>query len=193
MQYARSVLCSLGFALALSLLCACGAASPPTSSLPAATPASSAAAIRVENAWARPATKMDGGMGESADMQHGSEQEGHASGMSEMAMGSTSAVYMRLVNATASPDAVVRAASEAAAAVELHTVEMENNVARMRPVSQIDIPANGMVELKPGGFHVMLLGIKQDLEPGDTVALTLTLQSGGTLNVDAPVQEQPAQ
>jgi hypothetical protein len=136
---------------------------------------------------------MDGGMGESADMQHGSEQEGHASGMSEMAMGSTSAVYMRLVNATASPDAVVRAASEAAAAVELHTVEMENNVARMRPVSQIDIPANGMVELKPGGFHVMLLGIKQDLEPGDTVALTLTLQSGGTLNVDAPVQEQPAQ
>jgi copper(I)-binding protein len=53
----------------------------------------------------------------------------------------------------------------------------------------IDIPANGQVELKPGGFHVMLIGLTRDLNVGDSVQLTLTFEKAGQIPVTAQVRQ----
>jgi copper(I)-binding protein len=87
------------------------------------------------------------------------------------------------------PDALIAADTDVAETVELHTVVMENNVMMMRPVEQIDIPASSETELRPGGFHVMLLGINQDLAEGETVELTLTFENAGDITVTAPIRQ----
>jgi copper(I)-binding protein len=102
--------------------------------------------------------------------------------------GSNSAAYMTLINSGDTPDALIAAETDVAETVELHTVEMENEVMKMRPVPQIDVPAQGEQMLKPGGFHIMLLGIQHDLKDGETVTLTLTFEKSGTMDVVAPVQ-----
>lgn len=168
--------------LAASLLGACGVQQGAASS-------ATSGGISVEGAWVRPAVMMEGmnldAMGEATataagEMQHGNTDD----------MGSTSAAYMTINNANGTADALVRASSDVAETVELHTVEMDNNVARMRPVQEIPLAANGQAELKQGGFHVMLIGIKQNLEVGNTVNLTLTFQSGTEITLAAPVRER---
>lgn len=62
---------------------------------------------------------------------------------------------------------------------EIHEMKMENNVMRMRPVNALDLPKMQNVELKPGGYHVMLLDLKSQLKPGDKVPLTLKIEQGG--------------
>jgi copper(I)-binding protein len=96
---------------------------------------------------------------------------------------------MVLVNNSANADAIVKAESDVAKTVELHNVIMENNVMQMRQVEAIEVPANGQVELKPGGFHVMLIGLTRDLKEGDEVVIKLTTRSGKTIEVKAPVRK----
>jgi periplasmic copper chaperone A len=103
--------------------------------------------------------------------------------------GGRSAAYMQIRNGSGTADRLVRASSDVATTVEIHNVIMENDVAQMRPVEAIDVPANGSVELRPGGYHVMLLGLTRDLTPGETVRLTLTFERAGDVQVDAPVRE----
>lgn len=105
--------------------------------------------------------------------------------------GSNSAVYMHLANTSATADALIGASTDVAEVVELHTVINEQGVMKMRPVPQIDLPANGTQQLKPGGFHVMLLGITQDLKEGDTIDLTLTFEQAGDVTITAPVMMIP--
>ncbi|WP_423195122.1 MULTISPECIES: copper chaperone PCu(A)C [unclassified Cupriavidus] len=62
---------------------------------------------------------------------------------------------------------------------EIHEMKMENNVMRMRPVQSVDLPAMQNVDLKPGGYHVMLLDLKSQLKPGDKVPLVLKIEQGG--------------
>jgi copper(I)-binding protein len=64
----------------------------------------------------------------------------------------------------------------------------ENDVLQMRPVEGVTIPAEGTAVLKPGSYHIMLLDVQRDLNPGDTVAITLAFESGLTLTVDAEVR-----
>ena len=59
---------------------------------------------------------------------------------------------------------------------------------KMRPVKSIPVPAGGTVELKPGGYHIMLLDLKKDLKPGDTVPVTLSFEHGGELRIEAAVR-----
>jgi periplasmic copper chaperone A len=155
----------------------------------AAANTASNGSIRVEQAWVRPAVMMEGmnldAMGEATAGTHDATQHGATGDM-----GSTSAAYMTIVNSGSTADALVRVSSDVAQVVELHTVEMDNNVARMRPVQEIPLPADGQVELKQGGYHVMLIGIKQNLAVGSTVNLTLTFQSGNEVTLAAPVRER---
>jgi copper(I)-binding protein len=74
---------------------------------------------------------------------------------------------------------LVQASSPVAGVVEIHEMSMDGNVMRMRAVAGIDLPAGRTVELKPGGFHVMLMDLRQPLQPGDTVPVTLVFDSGG--------------
>ena len=87
---------------------------------------------------------------------------------------------------------LVEARSPVAGVVELHEMAMDNNVMKMRAVPGIDIPAGKGAELKPGGFHVMLLDLKKQLKEGDTVPLTLVLEGKDkkrqSVEVNAPVR-----
>ena len=98
------------------------------------------------------------------------------------------ALFMVLHNNEAGERKLVSAASPAAKKVELHTVVHEGDVMRMRPVSEIAIPSQGETTLRPGGFHVMLLGLKAALREGDAVAVTLGFDDGSTQEIKAPVR-----
>ena len=100
-----------------------------------------------------------------------------------------SAAFLTLVNTSDTDHSLKAAASPVAATVELHTHTNNNGVMEMRQVPQIDVPAKGRTELKPGGFHIMLIGLKQDMKAGEKAALTLTFEDGSTTTVDAPIQD----
>ena len=94
---------------------------------------------------------------------------------------------------TAARDArLVEAKSPVAGVVEIHEMAMEQNVMRMRAVPGLDLPAGKAVELKPGGYHVMLMELKGPLKAGDTVPITLVFEgpdkSRQTVEVKAPVR-----
>ena len=71
---------------------------------------------------------------------------------------------------------LVEARSPVAGVVEIHEMKMENNVMKMRAIPKLDLPAGQAVDLKPGGYHVMLMDLKQTLKKGDTVPITLKFQ-----------------
>lgn len=149
----------------LALLAGCGASAPQ---------------ITVNEPWVRAAAMT--GMGAQGGMG------GH--GGTDMApAGGTSAAYMVLVNRGGAGDRLVSASTDVAEVVELHESKMVDNVMKMEPVAGgIPVPANGQVELKPGGLHVMLIGLKRDLAAGETVRLTLKFERAGEVTVDAPVR-----
>jgi copper(I)-binding protein len=100
-----------------------------------------------------------------------------------------SAVFLTLTNGSAAPRALVAAESPAAEAVELHTHLHEGDMMRMRRVERIEVPAGGRVSLQPGGLHLMLIGLKGNLAPGDQVDLTLSFDDGTQAQVLAPVRK----
>ena len=87
---------------------------------------------------------------------------------------------------------LVQAWTPLAARTELHEMSMEGDVMKMRPIDAVPLPSGQTVELKPGGLHVMLLGLKQPMRPGETVPLTLVvLDPGGNrteVQVKVPVR-----
>lgn len=87
---------------------------------------------------------------------------------------------------------LVEARSPVAGVVEIHEMAMEGNVMRMRAVPGLDLPAGRAVELRPGGYHVMLMSLKQTLNAGDTVPITLVFEEADrqrrTVEVRAPVR-----
>lgn len=93
-----------------------------------------------------------------------------------------------------SPDAarLVAVSSPAARSVELHKMEMHGQLMKMREVDGIDLPAGQTVNLASGGFHIMLVGLKQQLREGDNVPFSLVIErkSGKreTVVVKAPVK-----
>jgi len=100
-----------------------------------------------------------------------------------------SASFMQASNAGSAGHALVGGSSPAAEVVELHTHTMEGGMMRMRQVDKIDIPAGGDVSLQPGGLHVMLIGLKQKLVPGQDIPLTLKFEDGSEVTVQAPVKK----
>jgi copper(I)-binding protein len=94
---------------------------------------------------------------------------------------------MTLMNQAASADRLVAVTTEAAANAELHQSVEENGVARMLPVDSLEIPAGGSVELKPGGYHIMLMGLKAPLKKGDVLMLQLKFEHAGMVEVMADV------
>lgn len=160
----------VSLALFAIILSACGAQAP-------------AAPISVREPWVRAAVMIT----TQAPAMTATEGTGMAHGSA--GSGSNSAAYLTLVNSSDTADALIGAASDVAETVELHTMEMKDNVMQMRPVPRIDIPSKGEVSLAPGGFHIMLLGLKRDLKDGETVKLTLTLEKAGKIEVSAPVRQ----
>jgi len=102
--------------------------------------------------------------------------------------------YMELIGQSRS--ALVSVASPVAARAELHRTVMEGGVMRMRPVTRIELEAGKTVKLEPGSLHVMLLGLRRALKPGEKVPIDLTVErtdgSRGTITVHADVRETAA-
>lgn len=105
------------------------------------------------------------------------------------AIGEISAGYMTIATSGAA-DRLTNVSTAAAKTVELHTVTSNNGVMEMRPVEGgIEIPANGSVQIKPGAFHMMLIGLTKPLNPDDTVSLTLQFKKAGEVSVVAQVRQ----
>lgn len=143
------------------------------------------AGLKIESVWARPAKMMAEAMPAETPMQ----------GMGEMGMGhgmggANSAIYMKISNSGQQADRLVSAKADVANSIELHETIMEGDVMKMQPVAGgIEVPAGGSVELKPGGLHVMLIGLTKDLNVGDKFPVTLEFASGATLQVEAEVRQ----
>ena len=95
------------------------------------------------------------------------------------------AAYLTLTSPTG--DRLTGVASPVAGKAELHAMKMEGGVMTMTPLDGIDLPAGQPVTLKPGGVHIMLVGLKQPLQPGQSVPLVLQFAKAGSREVIAAV------
>ena len=119
------------------------------------------AAVKAEGAWARASVQGQKGTG----------------------------AFMRLTAKDGTR--LVRAESPAAGVTEVHEMKMEGDIMKMRAVPTLDLPAGKTVELKPGGYHVMLLDLKAPLAKDSSVPITLVFQDAkgveSKLNLTVPV------
>lgn len=88
-----------------------------------------------------------------------------------------SGAYMKIQSDTDAK--LVGASSTAISRVEVHEMKMDGDVMRMREVQAIDLPGGKPVSLEPGGYHIMLMNLKQPIKAGESIPLTLTIESGG--------------
>ena len=94
--------------------------------------------------------------------------------------------FMKIENKGAA-DQLISASSPVAGEMQLHEMAMEGNVMKMRQVKDIAVPANGAVELKPGGLHIMFMNIKAPLTAGESVPVKLKFAKAGEVEVKFPV------
>jgi copper(I)-binding protein len=101
--------------------------------------------------------------------------------------------YMTIKNSGSSPDRLVEGSSDVAAKFEVHEMKMENGIAKMRPVKGgLEIKPGETVELKPGSFHVMFVGLKKPLSAGEHFKATLVFEKAGPVSVDYDVRAMGA-
>lgn len=134
-------------------------------------------------AFASIASLMMMGVAHAADIVSVSEPFARATAPSAKA----GAAFLTLSIATGE-DKLLSVASPVAEKVELHNHIMEDGIARMRAVDAIPVVAGTPIALKPGGLHIMLIGLKQQLKEGDTVPLTLHFEKAGDVAVSVPVK-----
>ena len=101
---------------------------------------------------------------------------------------SKTAAYLTIVNESATPDALVSATADAAASVELHETRDMAGMMMMEAVPKIVVGPGARVQLRPGGFHLMLIGLNGGLGPGQTVTLTLRFERAGSVTARAEVR-----
>jgi periplasmic copper chaperone A len=102
------------------------------------------------------------------------------------------AAYMVIENHTDTEVALLSANTEVARVVELHKMELADGMMRMHKVDAIKIPAGGQTELKPGGYHLMVIGVKQELKEGTDVTLTLQFSNEIKKTITVPVKPRSA-
>lgn len=128
-----------------------------TAALLLAAAGSAFAQVKVEGAWARPTVP--------------GQQAGGG--------------YFSITSAVA--DRVVGGSTPAAQRFELHTMSMKGDVMEMRQLDGVELPAGKKVEFRPGGLHVMFMGLKEPLKAGSKVPVTLKLEKGGEVKVEFEV------
>ena len=97
------------------------------------------------------------------------------------------AAYLTLTNTGSSPDRLISASSPAAEKVQIHTHLMEDGVMKMRALDGVDVDPGAPLEFKPGGLHIMLIGLKEPLKQGTSIPLTLTFKNAGSVQVSVQV------
>lgn len=102
------------------------------------------------------------------------------------------AAFLTIVNSGPQADTLVAASAGVSKTAELHTHIKDGEVMKMRAVESIAIPAGGTVELKPGGDHVMFMGLTQPLKQGEGFPLTLKFANAGEVKVTVDIQSAGA-
>jgi hypothetical protein len=132
-------------------------------------------------------------------------------GRTSSAMASAEAVYATITNAGSTADALVGASSPAARTVEVHETVVIGSpmpsasgemgtastmpsasggtMMGMRPVARVEIAPGGSLQLKPGSYHVMLIGLVKDLKAGDTIDVTFMFEKAGPITFKAQIRE----
>lgn len=143
--------------------------------------------VKAEDPWIRAAAAINMDTG-SNDSDSQDQEMTSGEGMSGSMGGANSAAYMIIHNNGNEADKLLKAEGDIADAVEIHVSEMVDGVMSMHPVDGVDIPAKGQAELKPGSYHIMLIGIKRDLNEGEKVNLKLTFEKSGSMDIEAEVR-----
>lgn len=100
-----------------------------------------------------------------------------------------SAAYFVIRNSSAAPDRLIAAKSPIANITEVHTIIREGEVMKMRAAGPVEIKAGETLAFAPGGLHVMLVGVKDKLEDGARVPITLVFEKAGERTIEAIVKK----
>ena len=100
------------------------------------------------------------------------------------------AAYLTVMNHQDQADDLIGASSPLAEVVEIHNVKEENGMMKMYPLDSLEVPAKGTATLKPGGYHIMLINLKQAPKLGELHTLTLKFRQAPDLIVELPVQHE---
>ncbi len=95
----------------------------------------------------------------------------------------TGAAYFMIQNNGSTADTLIGAKGTVSDKVEIHESKIEGGIMKMSHVGKIKIPAQGMAALKPGGFHIMMIGLHQPIKEGDQFPLMLTFEKSGNVEV----------
>ncbi len=100
------------------------------------------------------------------------------------------AVYMDIINKGSETDELIGANMDICKEVEIHTVFYEEDMMKMRKVDKVEIKGGDTVRLKPGGFHIMCIGIKKHPAEGEVLPVELKFKKSGTIKVNAEVRKR---
>lgn len=101
----------------------------------------------------------------------------------------TGAAYITITNNGAQVDRLIKAATTAAKKASLHTHTMDGDIMRMRPISGVEISPGEPTAMKPGGLHLMLMGLKAPLREGAEFPLILTFEKAGVIEVSVRIKK----
>lgn len=106
---------------------------------------------------------------------------------------STGAVYLTITNKSQEMDRLLSLSSDVADKLQIHEMKVVNGVMEMREVTGgVAVAANGSVELKPGSYHLMLMGLKKPLKASETIPLTLDFEKAGKVSITVPIRAMGA-
>lgn len=102
--------------------------------------------------------------------------------------------FVQIKNTGSDDDSLIAASVPAAISdtAELHNTVMENGNAEMKPVDKIDVPAEGVTALAPGGYHIMVVDLKRALKVGEMIDVTLKFEKAGEVTMSVPIVEYVA-
>jgi periplasmic copper chaperone A len=124
------------------------------------------------------------------DVKHGNITIGHPFARATPAVVKNSAAYMVFDN-KGTADKLLSVTGDIAREIQIHTMITEAGVMKMRELPSLDIPAGTKTELKPGGLHIMLIGLKDGLKEGTKFPLKLKFEKAGEVTVEV-VAEKPS-
>jgi len=101
---------------------------------------------------------------------------------------SMSSAYLLIENKGSTPDRLLTVTYSRAKEVQIHEMKMEGDKMMMRQLTSLEIPANGSVELKPGGYHLMMMGVQEPIKEGEQVKMTLQFEKAGKVDLIFPAQ-----
>ena len=116
----------------------------------------------------------------------------HETWMRPVAQGENGAIYLVIHNHASRADAITGATTDISEAVEMHESKMSGDVMQMQQLNSVPLEAFAEVKFEPGGLHIMLVNMKEDLQIGDQIEITLHFTHFEDITVSVPVRDTPA-